>query len=579
MEYFQNIIKETKTNIDNLELKNSFFHITRLVSFILMFVFIIIANSINQFFILLSLVSLLAFILIVIKHNKHDNNLKQLKNKITVLKNYEYRMNNQYQSFANNGSKYLDESNYYLSDLDIFGDSSLFQLINVCETKMGQDKLAQRLKCTDNSFLSDVEAVCEFKDKKEFSIDFQANNYGYSTDSSKVSLESSLETLKEVPKINVVLDLILPVILLLITIVCFVLTIIKIDIGYVLLSLIINLSVGIIYSMLRKIQFNNIKEVVSSISPLTSNFELITNEEFKCETLIKIKDSIQDGNNFVVNLKKIEVLASLQDNLISTLCINSFIPFNIFVYLKYVSLHKKAYLNLENAISDYTNLESLLSLAIIPQIKKEVCIPTSNNNLEVNFKDIKHPLIKEEVCISNSLDVKSSVNIITGSNMSGKTSFLRTIGINLVLMYSGAMVNAKEFNADAINIYSSMRITDDIKNGISTFYRELLRIKSAIKDAHDNVKSIIFIDEVFRGTNSNDRIQGAISLINHLKLPNVILFMTTHDFELCKVEDVNNYHFEEHYTNDKIAFDYKLRDGKCTTTNAVYLMRLAGIMK
>ncbi len=579
MDIFQEQKLSTENQLNTLKSKTTVLSLTSLVTFILIFVFLFLANSFYEIISILSLISLLIFIVVTLKFNEHELVVKGLKNKLVVIKNYEYRISNQFHTFSNNGSRYLEEENFYLSDLDIFGDSSLFQMINVCETKMGQDILADRLKSKTDKYISDVHAVEELKDKKSLSIDFQANTYGYSKDLSKVSLEYSLEELKQIPKINVLLEVLLPLILILLTVASIVISVITGGIQYLIADLILNFCVAFMYNILKKNSFTSIKNIVSSLSPLSRNFKLISEEEFISKQLNSIKNDIVLGNEAMINLQKIETLVSLQDNFLSNIIVNLFVPFNIIVYLNYVKFHKKSNINIDKSINTYTNLESLLSLAIIPQIKEVVCIPTLNTNLNITFEEIKHPLIKEQACVENSLSINPSVNIITGSNMSGKTSFLRTIGINLVLMYAGGMVNANKFDSDIVNIYSSMRITDDIKNGISTFYRELLRIKNAIKDATSGVKSIILVDEVFRGTNSNDRILGAISLINHLKLDNVILFMTTHDFELCKVEGVNNYHFEEHYQDDKIGFDYKLKNGQCTTTNAVYLMKLAGIIQ
>jgi DNA mismatch repair ATPase MutS len=190
-----------------------------------------------------------------------------------------------------------------------------------------------------------------------------------------------------------------------------------------------------------------------------------------------------------------------------------------------------------------------------------------------------HSLNPEHKCITNSFELKNRINIITGSNMSGKTSFLRVMGMNLVLMNLGCKINGQSFKANDFKIFSSMRIKDDFINGVSSFYSELLNIKKAIDYQKTNNNMIIFIDEIFRGTNSNDRINGAISLIKQLNKENVILFLTTHDFELCDInlDNIDNFHFEEHYENDKILFDYKIKNGKCNTTNAKYLMKMVGI--
>nr|WP_312668478.1 hypothetical protein [Tissierella praeacuta] len=131
-----------------------------------------------------------------------------------------------------------------------------------------------------------------------------------------------------------------------------------------------------------------------------------------------------------------------------------------------------------------------------------------------------------------------------------------------------------------LDIYTSMIITDDLKNGISTFYAELLRIKEIIDAANENKKIIFLIDEIFRGTNSEDRILGAKNVLGNLNKLGIIGAITTHDLELCildKYNRIKNYHFSEQYKDNKIYFDYKIKLGKSTSTNAKYLMKSVGI--
>ena len=190
---------------------------------------------------------------------------------------------------------------------------------------------------------------------------------------------------------------------------------------------------------------------------------------------------------------------------------------------------------------------------------------------------IKHPLITN--CVENDFETINGINVITGSNMSGKTSFMRTVGINVVLMNAGTFVLAKEFNASYFKLFTSMRNSDDITKGISTFYAELLKIKKPIEYMENNEYMLTLIDEVFSGTNSNDRITGAEILLRKLNRENSIVLITTHDFEICdlNIDKLNNYYFSEYYENEKILFDYKIKIGKCSTTNAKYLMKLVGI--
>ena len=165
--------------------------------------------------------------------------------------------------------------------------------------------------------------------------------------------------------------------------------------------------------------------------------------------------------------------------------------------------------------------------------------------------------------------------------MSGKSTFLRTIGINLVLAYIGAPVCAKNFTCSIMKIYTCMRTSDNLEKGISSFYAEILRIKSIIKASELNKNIFFLLDELFKGTNSIDRHAGAKALINQLSKQGALGVVSTHDLELCELERENekikNYNFQEHYINGEIKFDYKIREGRSNTRNAIYLIKLAGI--
>ncbi|MFW6253465.1 MAG: MutS-related protein, partial [Chitinivibrionales bacterium] len=171
--------------------------------------------------------------------------------------------------------------------------------------------------------------------------------------------------------------------------------------------------------------------------------------------------------------------------------------------------------------------------------------------------------------------------IITGSNMSGKSTFLRTVGINLVLGYAGAPVCASRMGCSPIHVYTSMRIGDNLRNNVSTFYAELLRIKKIV-DAVKRKENILFLlDELFRGTNSQDRHDGAVAVVKALKTDHTLGIISTHDLQLSELgqKDTSIYacHFKEYYVDQEIHFDYKLYPGPSTTRNAMFLIRTMGI--
>ncbi|MEL7598196.1 MAG: MutS family DNA mismatch repair protein, partial [Clostridiaceae bacterium] len=198
-------------------------------------------------------------------------------------------------------------------------------------------------------------------------------------------------------------------------------------------------------------------------------------------------------------------------------------------------------------------------------------------------ENIGHPLLgSERVCNDLTIEEDKKIILITGSNMSGKSTFLRTAGINLVLAYVGAPVCAKKFECSIMEIFTCMRISDNLEKNISSFYGELLRIKELVNKTKEERKVFFLLDEIFKGTNSIDRHTGAKILINKLSSKKVLGMVSTHDLELGSLEkensNIKNYHFEEYYKNNNIYFDYKLRRDISTTRNAMYLMSIAGIV-
>ncbi|MBA8788538.1 MutS-related protein [Clostridium saccharobutylicum] len=186
------------------------------------------------------------------------------------------------------------------------------------------------------------------------------------------------------------------------------------------------------------------------------------------------------------------------------------------------------------------------------------------------------------MCNNINVEDPYQIILITGSNMSGKSTFLRTIGINIVLAYAGAPVCADQFCCNIMELYTCMKISDNLGESISSFYAEILRIKNIVKASKNSENILFLLDEIFKGTNSIDRITGARILMRQLCRNGNLGFVSTHDLELSEMEKqmnskIKNYHFSEYYIDNRINFDYKLKKGVSTTRNAIYLMKLAGI--
>lgn len=236
------------------------------------------------------------------------------------------------------------------------------------------------------------------------------------------------------------------------------------------------------------------------------------------------------------------------------------------------------------ALAVWHECEVLLSLSTLAVTQARTVFPVflEGEAPRLTATALRNPLLPEESAVANDASLTAGTTIITGSNMSGKTTWLRTLGMNAVLAWAGAPVCAAAFSLSPLALYTSIRVDDSLAEGMSTFYAELLRIKEMVAAERTERPLLLLIDEIFKGTNSADRITGARAALAHLTNAHSITLVSTHDFELCNLEvpgsRVRNAHFEEQYQDGRIAFDYRLRAGRCQTTNAVYLLRLVGIL-
>src|SRR5256714_1786668 len=203
---------------------------------------------------------------------------------------------------------------------------------------------------------------------------------------------------------------------------------------------------------------------------------------------------------------------------------------------------------------------------------------------EIQAEGLKHPLMAEARCVGNdvSLGPDRRLIVVSGSNMSGKSTYLRTLGVNLALALAGAPVRAQKFRMTHLRIGASIRTVDSLQEGISRFYAEIIRLGQIVKLAGQGTPLVFLLDEILGGTNSHDRRIGAGCVARHLVERGALGLITTHDLALAQIaEEIQppgaNYHFVDQILNGKMSFDYRLRPGVVQKSNALELMRLVGL--
>lgn len=233
-----------------------------------------------------------------------------------------------------------------------------------------------------------------------------------------------------------------------------------------------------------------------------------------------------------------------------------------------------------NEVNNWLNIigefESLNSFANLAFNNREYCYPEILEEEIVTASQMGHTQIEKEKNISNDISFKQEKFIVlTGSNMSGKSTFLRTLGINIVLARAGSVVCAKNFALFPFDLYVSMRITDSLQDSELFFYAELKKLQQIIQHLEAKNKTFVMLDKILRGTNSNDKHRGIVGLIRKLAANNACGIMATHDLTVADLLAeypgyMSNKCFESEIINGELVFDYKLKEGVCTKLNASF---------
>jgi hypothetical protein len=253
------------------------------------------------------------------------------------------------------------------------------------------------------------------------------------------------------------------------------------------------------------------------------------------------------------------------------------ILFNVeyLVFYSFLNSISKERQSIENMFLFIGEIDAAISTASLKSGNLKICTPTFNDTNALNMQGIYHPLIED--CISNNVHLTEKSMLLTGSNMSGKTTFIRTVAINSILAQTLHICFADVYSAPFYKVYSSIRITDNLQDNTSYYLQEVLTVKELIDASNDKNPCLFVLDEIFKGTNTVERISGGKAILSYLNKKQHTVFVSTHDIELTELlqkEAYELYHFSEHIENNELFFDHKIKMGKLKTRNAIKILEL-----
>jgi hypothetical protein len=318
--------------------------------------------------------------------------------------------------------------------------------------------------------------------------------------------------------------------------------------------------------------------------PLLVRLNSIAKALFSFDKLNEINPDLPESTNTIDKIENRMSFFKLEENMQGDLSIFFWLtmelikiifllePIFLFNALHLLESRRK---EIEDVFEFVGEVDVLVSIASLRKGLGSYCVPTIHKKeVVINAVNMYHPLIPDFV--TNSINVRDKSVLITGSNMSGKTSFIRTIGINVI---TGLAINtcfASEFSMSRMRVYSAIRISDDLMNDKSYYFEEVLTIKEMIEQCEDGVPNLFLLDEIFKGTNTIERISAGKAVLSFLTMGKNIVFVSTHDIELADLlkNEYELHHFSESVDQKNVAFDYKLKDGKLTNRNAIKILKI-----
>lgn len=483
----------------------------------------------------------------------------------------------------------------FAKDLDVLGKNSLFSYINYGETILGKNKLKDfllNLNLERENIILKQKSIQELSKKIKWNIHFL-------TLAKTLDIKGKIEhpeIIKQEFHKEAIADfavIFVPILTLGVLISLFFFNISGLYLSLIFAGILL-ISRLILFRYNKKIdkiadtlEFNS-----SQYEEFLAIFSLIENENFEQKLNVQLQSKFISGKS-KSSRKEIEKLARLLRNYESAhsnigVILNNFFLWKLNFAMKIERQIKNIEQDLPQWFDAFAEFEALISLGIFRYKNPNYIFPQVEISGEkFRAEKLVHPLLFQEKVVSNNFDINSEteISIITGANMTGKSTFLRTVGINLVLAMNGCPVSAKEFSFIPMDLFTSMRTSDSLNDGTSYFNAEILRLRNLVENLEKGTPQFIILDEILKGTNSQDKLTGSELFLEKLMKSQTLFscLIATHDLDLTKIEEkfpskIKNYCFELQNKNGELLTDYKLQNGVTKSMNAIYLMQKFGII-
>ncbi len=541
--------------------------------------------------ILSALLTLVAFLFLIKIQFKKQSTLDFKKTKLMLLLN-ELDVLQNYRNIYPDGKHYAHAKHPYTDDLDIFGEQSLYAYVNRCATLAGQDILAAYFSepVTKTQIEGRQEVIKEVKQHTDEILDYRSRLYPLDAlQLSKLysllgdNLSQSIAFVKG-SKIKRYINVI-PVI-------SFIILLIASFSGGAWWSVfgLLLLFNGVIYVLYKK-QIDFIHEHIGNTSDILKNYsknlKWLETTDWKSAQLQQRLVEINNEDPVyqqISKLNKIIINLNYRFNPIVGTFLNLMFQWDLRQLSALNQWHEKYNDSILRGFDLIAEFEVFISLATLDENHPEWVYPKIEDAFCLATRSLGHPLIPVQKRIANdfSLVQQPTTDVITGSNMAGKSTFLRTVGINMVLAYCGAKVCASSFRTSVFSIFTYMRIKDSLADQTSTFKAEIDRLKMILEETENNQNAFVLVDEMLRGTNSRDKYLGSKVFIKKLISQQTPGFIATHDLQIAELvkeypDKLRNFHFDIQIKEGEMFFDYKIKEGECKTFNASLLLKAIGL--